>query len=171
MARTRADEGRVRASNVALGALLAGVLWQPVLLGHKPGWMYFGAGKIASFALLPLPLVVAFILARYAGKRGWLQGGLILAIGYLLTIPYNIWVEMQLPTGFISYGGTLWSTVGGIVTFAAVFFGLGAGVGLLAGRTASRRRAVDDEVERVQASQGRAQVPVARQEAPSSSNE
>ncbi|RJQ53222.1 MAG: hypothetical protein C4521_08115 [Actinobacteria bacterium] len=127
---------------LALAVAIAWALWQPVLLGHKPGWLYFGAAKYINYVLFPLPFVVAFVLSRTSGRRGWLAGGLTLGLAYLLTLPYNIYVESSEPMGFISYGGTLFTQVFGIGSLFLFFFGLGAGIGYLASRRSSKRESL-----------------------------
>lgn len=151
--RTRAVSGRLRVSLIALGTVLTWALWQPVLLGHKPHWLLFGAGRALNYVLLPAPLIIAFFISRPAGKKGWLQGGVTLAAGYVLTIPYNIWVESNLPTGFISYGATLFDRFFGIVTFSIAFFAVGALMGYAAGKTVKTRAKILNPTSVTQESQ------------------
>lgn len=139
--RARTADGGVRAGLVVLGCIVTAAMWQLVLLGQKPDWMFFGAGKFLNLVLFPAPLVAAYFLSRLAGRKAWLQGGLMLGIGYLLTVPYNVMAEnTKVPGGFVRYwGGSFATAVGGVVTFFAIFFAIGAAIGYLAGRASAKR--------------------------------
>jgi len=139
----RQDSGRTRASLVLLGSVIVGLLWQPVLLDPKPAWYAFSPLKYANYLLFFAPFVIAYFLCRSAGSRGWLRGGLMLGIGYLLTLPYNAVVEnakMGSSTGFVMYHwGSWFHAIFGITTIFVGFFGVGAVIGHFAGKSGRPR--------------------------------
>ncbi len=112
------------------------------MLDPKPVWYAFGVWRYINYGLFLIPFVVAFLVSRPSGRKGWLAGALVLSIGALLTLPYSAYVEtMKLgPEGFVKYHGGSWLfALGEIVTiFFGLFFVIGAGIGWLASRKSSK---------------------------------
>lgn len=130
-------------------AVAVGLLWQPVLLDPKPAWYAFSVLKYANYPLFFLPFVLVYFACRDVGRAGWARGGLMLSIGYLLTLPYNAIAEnakMGTSAGFVMYHGGSWPfAIGEIVTVMAIFFGLGATAGHFGAKAGRPTRAVEAE--------------------------
>jgi len=130
-------------SIVGLGGLLTWLLWQPVMLDPKPNWYAFNVPEVVNYLLFVGPFAVVFYLNRGQRGLGWLQGGLMLAVGYILTLPYNAIVEnakFASAEGFVKYHGGSWPyAIGEIITIAVAFFALGALVGYFAGKSGPAR--------------------------------
>lgn len=135
---------------VALGALAVGLLWQPVMLDPKPAWYAFGALKYVNYLLFLAPFGAVYLLNRGARGRGWVQGGLMLSIGYLLTLPYNAIMEnakFGSGEGFVKFHGGSWAVAIGvyIIPVTVTFFLVGALVGHFGGKTGRARRAPESK--------------------------
>lgn len=149
MAKAQSDRGIPKIGTVALGALAVGLLWQPVMLDPKPVWYAFGLLKYANYLLFLAPFGAVYFLNRGARARGWVQGGLMLGIGYVLTLPYNAVVEnakFGSSEGFVKFHGGSWAfAIGEIITVTVLFFALGALAGHFGGKAGRARRAPESK--------------------------